>query len=226
MKNTKLFLKELADEVPVQKFKTIAEIYMVNLKKIFIKRTQRRLHNLIYTTICITTENQIKKLYIEFSKPFITHNPTYSELDFENSSNKSENPGSEEDKNRSMTDTKFIMGSNHQVHELNDKKKDRIVKFIQGIISKPYLKKIRKMFRKNTAKNVYEPEEIEEKTMRDKLNVCKDLSSDDEDGKGGFQRQNSEAQYVPSLENRMRTRGSVNPFLTDRKGMFRGAGLV
>ena len=37
------------------------------MNKILIKRSQRRLHNLVYATICVNTENKIKKLYIEYS---------------------------------------------------------------------------------------------------------------------------------------------------------------
>ena len=51
MKNIKLFLKELFDDLPIEHFKTIIKIMHDQFKKVFIKRTQRRLHNIIYTTI-------------------------------------------------------------------------------------------------------------------------------------------------------------------------------
>ena len=40
---------------------------MNNLNAVMIRHSQRRLHNLVYATICINTENKIKKLYIEYS---------------------------------------------------------------------------------------------------------------------------------------------------------------
>jgi hypothetical protein len=67
MRISKPFLDTLFRQSTPDAFKAISQLYMDNLRKIFIKRSERRLHNLVYATICINTENKIKKLYIEFS---------------------------------------------------------------------------------------------------------------------------------------------------------------
>lgn len=51
MKVTKPFLKTLFTDCSPEGFKTVSQLYLDNLKPILIRRSQRRLHNLVYATI-------------------------------------------------------------------------------------------------------------------------------------------------------------------------------
>lgn len=71
MDDTKEFIKDLLDSVNTETLKSISQIYFKNLSKVLISRTQRRLHNLIYTTIWIWTENKIMVMWKQISFWFI-----------------------------------------------------------------------------------------------------------------------------------------------------------
>lgn len=60
MRQTKPFLNKLFKECSAEVFKTICQLYMNSLNRILIRRSQRRLHNLVYASICINIENKIK----------------------------------------------------------------------------------------------------------------------------------------------------------------------
>ena len=156
MKVTKPFLKKIFKKCSQETFEIVTKLYMRSLNSILIVRSRRRLHNLVYATIWLNTENTIKKHYLEFS---INH--------YENKSRMSEDD--EECKARLIpaipmrprarqsTKSTFAMKAESDTEpEVTPvgtikSKEQKIVDFIQNIIKKQYLKgRNSKLLRKNT----------------------------------------------------------------------------
>lgn len=208
MKQTKPFLKNLFTKWSPEIFQSISQLYMNNLNEIMIRHSQRRLHNLVYATIWVNTENKVKKLYIEYSI------------------NEYENKNKEETKTEIRKPT--ISKSGRQLSAFSKKqerdqepevtpvqrcrqKEEKIVNFIQGIIQKPYLKGGRnsKLLRNSTqADLVYktpDEEEEEEKNIEIRYTRNTKIMEDSESESG-------EIEDEPKINILRSNRSTINPF--------------
>jgi hypothetical protein len=222
MKITKPFLKTLFMECSPESFKTVSQLYLDNLKPILIRRSQRRLHNLVYATICVNTENRIKKLYIEFSMNEYANRNRIEEDDEEDKEEDSPVAFARPSTTKKSSSFMPRNSRNNEDHEpeitpvrRSAPKEEKIVEFIQGIIKKSYLKTGRNsaMLRNNTHNAVIdksnedddEENNIEIRYSRNTQAIV-DLDSED-DG----------VEDEPKINLLRSNRSTLNPFMKSKE---------
>ena len=227
MRISKPFLDTLFRQSTPDAFKAISQLYMDNLRKIFIKRSERRLHNLVYATICINTENKIKKLYIEFSINQYESKNHISEDEDESCEDRESSPEVKEPRvtkpKPKSSFAKLLENDKEPVllpARKSTSKEEKIVEFVQNIIKKPYLNKNRNssLLRNKTHNQLLfisgGDEEEEEKDMEDRYNKnTKNLSESSESDLDDIEDE-------PKINLLRCNRSSLNPFMAKREKML------
>lgn len=215
MKQTKPFLKDLFTKCSPEIFQSISQLYMSTLNDIMIRHSQRRLHNLVYATIWINTENRIRKLYIEYS--------------MEEYQNKNEETKTVQNSLPLPKPIHTLSKSTFRKQPEKDidpevtpvqrwkQKDDKIVQFIQGIIQKPYLKAGRnsKLLRNNThADLIYKtPDEEEEEEKNIEIRYTRNTKIiEDSSSENNEIDDSSEIEDEPKINILRSHRTTLNPF--------------